>query len=165
MRQEPGGNESPNLRKIQGNLRPMLGNWGLMKGQVEPALQILEAMRPLLKQGLKQTRGHNLNRPGKAPRPGTREAWQLLALLREVLGLPAKTPETALREMAALPVLPIFDHMPRRTGPRRPRRHSSHPKGGPAKVATSSDKQSAGASASRRRRSRRPRRARNQAQM
>ncbi len=163
MLQKPGGNDAPNLRKIQGKLRPMLGNWGLLKGQVEPALQILEAMRPLLKQGLKQSRVHNLNRTGKAPRPGTREAWQLLALLREVLGLPAKTPETALREMAALPVLPIFDHMPRRTGPRR---HSSHPKGGPATVATSSDKQPAGASASRRRRrSRRPRRERNQAQV
>lgn len=188
-RQKPGGNDAPNLRKIQGDLRSMLGNWGLLKGQVQPALQILEAVRLLLKQGLKhglshsQKQGlehgpeHGLKPPdktqGKAPPPGTREAWQLLALLRQLLGLPANTPETALREMAALPVLPIFDHMPRGPGSggrsrgsrRRSSQHSNHRKGGPAKTETSSDKQPAGPSASRRRRSRRPRRARNQAQL
>ena len=176
-RQKPGGSDGPNLRKIQRDLRPMLGNWGLLKGQVEPALQILEAVRLLLKQrlhyNLKQSREHktehNLKPPGKASPPGTREAWQLLALLREVLELPANTPEMALREMAALPVLPIFDHMPRGPGSggrsRRSRRHSSPRKGGPAKAGTNSDKQPARPSTSRRRRFRRPRRGRNQAQM
>lgn len=141
---------TPTSRKVRADLPKMLGNWGLLKGQVEPATKILDAARLLLK--------HDLQRPAGSPPPGTREAWLLLALLRKVLALPARLPDMAGQRMAGLPVLPIFDHMPRKQGGRGNRR----PKGRPAKHPVTSSGNSEGPPASaptssRRRRSRRGR--------
>jgi hypothetical protein len=120
-----GGRRKPasGLGKLNTDLQEMLGNWGLLKGQVAPAMQILAAARSLpRKNGAEQ-------RPvGDAP-AGSREAWQLLALLWEQAGLEKGFSARAVQEMAGLPVLPIFDHQPRRASARRgrPRRYAPRP--------------------------------------
>jgi hypothetical protein len=138
-----GKAKPPPPRKLRGDLHSMLGSWGLLKGQVAPALQILEAMRLLIKSGLAGG--------AKAPPSGTREAWLLLALLRKPLGLRGDLATLASRQMDGLPVLPIFDHLPRRSGPRhggRGRAGTGHGSGKDAKEPTAHPP-------SRRRRSRR----------
>jgi len=133
----------PPPRKLPGGLHSMLGNWGLLKGQVAPALQILEAMRLLIKSGLAGG--------AKAPRPGTREAWLLLALLRKSLGLRADLAALASRRMGGLPVLPIFDHLPRKPRPR----HAGKGRAGAGPRSENSAKEPTPQPPSRRRRSRR----------
>ncbi|MCZ6534072.1 MAG: hypothetical protein O7A08_14055, partial [SAR324 cluster bacterium] len=56
-------------------------------------------------------------------------AWQLLALLWEQAGLEKGFAARAVREMTGLPVLPIFDHEPRRESARRerPRHYAPRP--------------------------------------
>ncbi|MCZ6558455.1 MAG: CCA tRNA nucleotidyltransferase [SAR324 cluster bacterium] len=120
-----GGRRKPasGLGKLNADLQEMLGNWGLLKGQVAPAMRILAAARSLpRKNGSEQ-------RPVGDPPAGAREAWQLLALLWEQAGLEKGFAARAVREMTGLPVLPIFDHEPRRESARRgrPRHYAPRP--------------------------------------
>jgi hypothetical protein len=101
------GRDGHLLRRVNRRLHGMLGTWGLLKGQVEPAMNILAAARALPYWKGKE----GAPRQGRAP-PGTREAWLLLALLRNVLKLREGTAATAREAMAGLAPLPIFDHRP-----------------------------------------------------
>ncbi len=83
-----------------------MSDWGLLKGQVEPALHILEAADGLLRDA---RRGR---RPAVGPDvpPGTREAWLLLAILQDQLGVAPEFLDEGLARLHELPDLPILDH-------------------------------------------------------
>lgn len=96
----------------------MMGEWGLLNGQVEPAMRILEAAQRLI--GLntpqKSAKGNSKGN-GKHPRPmtGEREAWMLLNLLGAPLGLKEDFLRSGLNRLHGMPDLPILDHpRPRR---------------------------------------------------
>ncbi|MCZ6552582.1 MAG: hypothetical protein O7A67_02155 [SAR324 cluster bacterium] len=101
----------------------MLSDWGLLNGQVDPALHILAAARSLLR-SREKTR-----RPKAGARPGEREAWMLLSLLRDILGLDDDFLAPVREALRELRLLPILDHHQpwrmRGFGPIRPR----HPTG------------------------------------
>ena len=122
------GKPPAGLNKLKVELHQMLGNWGLLKGQVNPAMLILSAARTLLAGRRPHSAGLPPRGEGRPP-PGTREAWQLLALLGAVLGLEKDFTSRAPAEMAGLPVLPIFDHQPRRPEGRK-RADAARPGGG-----------------------------------
>jgi len=85
-------------------LLQMLGEWGLLMGQIEPALAILRAAQAIL---------HDAGGPGAIRRHelvGEREALTLLGVMAEVLALPEAFVLAGLERIPALPVLPILDH-------------------------------------------------------
>ncbi|MCH8842656.1 MAG: hypothetical protein IID61_06715 [SAR324 cluster bacterium] len=98
----------PLKRAVMADLRleapVMLGEWGLLKGQIVPALQILAAARKLLWEHRRGVEAFS------ASRPGIREAWTLIILLRNILELEDAYVERGLAAMPDLPVLPILDH-------------------------------------------------------
>jgi poly(A) polymerase len=81
----------------------MLGDWGLLKGQIVPALHILASARGLLRRQ---------GQPAVKPRAplGLREAWMLLILTRGVLGLDESFVARGRAAIPRLPPMPILDH-------------------------------------------------------
>ena len=106
-------------RQLRARLPQMLSEWGLLNGQVVPAMAILEAARRLT-----GTRGRLLDDLEEAGRTqGIREAVLLRAVLRDVLDLPEEDVLPSLKHLPRLPDLPILDHprpLHRGTLPRRP---------------------------------------------
>ncbi len=92
------------LRIARADFARVLGEWGFLRGQVEPGLAIVGAARALL-----WRRGRSGGRARRPP-PGGREARMLLALLDEVLGLEPAFVEECIAEMEGLPALKILDH-------------------------------------------------------
>ena len=92
------------LRAAGADFTRVLGEWGFLKGQIEPALAIVGAARSLL-----WRRGRVRGQARLGPLGG-REARMLLALLEEVLGLEAAFVEECISAMAGLPALKILDH-------------------------------------------------------
>jgi Poly A polymerase head domain/Probable RNA and SrmB- binding site of polymerase A len=93
-------------RQTLGRLPQMLAEWGLLNGQVGPALGILQAAH-----GLSAARGTLLDDPQAAARvKGIREAIVLRSVLRDVLDLPLEETERDLEQLPHLPDLPILDH-------------------------------------------------------
>jgi hypothetical protein len=102
-------------QKLDPRLADMLAAWGLLNGQVGPALAILQAANRLAGHGAKAAR----NADFCAAIPGSREAWLLLGVLREVLGFSGDFLDAGLSLLPQLPDLPILDH------PRPPERRRS----------------------------------------
>ncbi|HEX7928760.1 MAG TPA: hypothetical protein VF678_14285 [bacterium] len=92
------------LRTIKQRLPKMLGEWGLLRGQVEPALRILGATRMAI--------GAHAEPARKAHRPrlGEREAILLVALIAPLVGVPQHQADAELARLPDLPDLPILDH-------------------------------------------------------
>ncbi len=111
----------------------ILAEWGMLNGQIAPALAIVDAARVLVRAG-----GKPLRDPGAADAlPGIREALLLLATLRNVRGHSLEFVEKALHNLHRLPDLPILDHPrpanrpPRRRPVARSRSHRPWPRGKP----------------------------------
>jgi len=102
------------VRRLKGALAPMLADWGMLNGQVGPALEIVEATRALLAR---------TDRKPAAPAAvrGMREACLLALLLAGPLQVPQALQDAAPGWLPDLPDLPILDH-PRPPGARRSRR-------------------------------------------
>ena len=115
--------------KLWNRLGKTLGNWGLLKGQVEPGLAVVSTLRALLN---RLRSGHQASRKKS---PGTREAWMIAILLRSVFGLSDQVVNWGLAEMEDLPPLNIPDHPPplrrggKRSGSRKPGPKSGAPPG------------------------------------
>jgi Poly A polymerase head domain/Probable RNA and SrmB- binding site of polymerase A len=101
-------------------LPQMLSEWGMLNGQVHPALAILEAARMLA-----GSRGALLDDAARsAAVVGIREGLLLRAVLRDVLGVDAEEVERSRVYLPRLADLPILDHprpiqrgaLPRRAG-------------------------------------------------
>jgi tRNA nucleotidyltransferase/poly(A) polymerase len=92
------------LRAIKQRLPKMLGDWGLLRGQVEPALRILGAARMAI------GAHHEPERKQHRPRLGEREAILLVALIAPIVGVPQHQADAELARVAQLPDLPILDH-------------------------------------------------------
>ncbi len=102
------------LGRYKRDLPKMLAEWGLLRGQVEPALRILGAARLLLSQ---QSESAARTRP---PQMGEREAWLLLGIVGDLLGADPDTVRQGVERVHELPDLPILDHP-------RPTRRGSAP--------------------------------------
>lgn len=91
-------------KKLKRDLPPFLAAWGLLNGQVVPAVQILAAGRMLLErpEWAENRRIKTLS--------GIREAWFLLILLEKYLGLDPDWVAAGKKALSSLPVLPILDH-------------------------------------------------------
>ena len=89
-------------RRYRAKLGDVLSAWGLLNGQIKPALQILAAARTLLRQAHRPIRVDSL--------PGVREAWVLLSLLEGVLDIDPEFTAEGVKRLASLPDLPILDH-------------------------------------------------------
>ena len=89
---------------FRSSIPAMMGEWGLLKGQVMPALHILGAAHALIRE---QNKG---GRPETRVMGGVREAWLLLTVLRRVLGLSEGFVKKGIALLPDLPVLPILDH-------------------------------------------------------
>jgi poly(A) polymerase len=96
------------VRRFKRELPPMLLTWGLLRGQVEPALRILGAVRLLLKRG-EEGSGARVRRK-RPPQIGEREAWLLLGIVGSLLGANPSQVEAGLARLHELPDLPILDH-------------------------------------------------------
>jgi hypothetical protein len=96
------------VRRLKRDLPAMLLDWGLLRGQVEPGLRILGAVRLLLRRA-DPGRGerHRARRP---PQIGEREAWLLLGIVGPDLGADADAVQEGLARLHDLPDLPILDH-------------------------------------------------------
>jgi poly(A) polymerase len=106
VRSEGGGAVESFERTLRARLPQMLGEWGMLNGQVGPAVAILEAARRLAASG-----GAVLDDLEQAAAVlGIREALLLRAVTRDVLGLPAEAVEPGLAYLPRLPDLPILDH-------------------------------------------------------
>jgi poly(A) polymerase len=92
------------VRELRRHTPRMLGDWGLLKGQVLPALRILTLARALLR----QRRAGRLG--GRPSRLGLREAWLLLIVLRDVLDLDEALLEQGRAAIPGLVPMPILDH-------------------------------------------------------
>jgi len=92
------------LRAIKQRLPKMLGEWGLLRGQVEPALRILGAARMAIGAHAEP------ERHGRRPRLGEREAILLIALIAARVGVPQHQADAELARIPDLPDLPILDH-------------------------------------------------------
>jgi hypothetical protein len=100
--------DSRTIRKFKRDLPAMLLDWGLLRGQVEPGLRILGAVRLLLRQADPgQGQAHRARR---APQIGEREAWLLLGIVGPDLGADPATVQEGLARLHELPDLPILDH-------------------------------------------------------
>lgn len=113
---EEARSAGPLRRQLRTHFPQMLSEWGMLNGQVIPALAIQEAARTLV-----ESAGRMLqNRAAAAEVTGIREAVLLLAVLRDVLGLPHEWIAQAVQELPRLPDLPILDHP-------RPLQRAAHP--------------------------------------
>lgn len=139
---------APAARKGRRSVDPLerlpvfLSEWGLLNGQVEPALDILAAARRLLEQAgvtlapetgcaapaRPKGRSRGSATAGKRRKGahhhedaplGTREAWLLLAILQDVLGLDTDFVAEGVAQIPGLPDLPILDHPRPRNRPQR----------------------------------------------
>jgi len=100
------------LARIGRELPLLLSEWALLRGQVEPALHILDAVRQLL------ARQHEPPAASGMPLPGEREAWLLLGIVGGLLGADSAAVQQGLARLHELPDLPILDHpRPTRRGP------------------------------------------------
>ncbi len=100
--------------RIKRELPLLLAEWALLRGQVEPALRILEAVRRLL------AREHESPEGSRMPVSGEREAWLLLGIVGGLLGASPAAVEQGLARLHELPDLPILDHpRPTRRGAAR----------------------------------------------
>ena len=88
---------------LYNRLAPVLGDWGLLNGQVQPALRILGMTRQLLRRG-----GQSVERDAH-PR-GSREAQMLLILLAELMQLEEDELWDGWQHVVAQKPLPILDH-------------------------------------------------------
>ena len=113
--QEEGISRRHQKQGLDPRLADMLSAWGLLNGQVGPALAILQAANRLIVHGPKAAWDAEFC----AAIPGSREAWLLLGALRGVLGGAADFLEAGLSLLPQLPDLPILDH------PRPPERRRS----------------------------------------
>lgn len=96
---------SPKRKRLHAaQLADSFSAWGMLNGQVQPACQILETAHALLRDGLPPPG------PARGPLRGEREAWMLLWLLRDVLGLPEDDLLPGRARLDDLPYLPILDH-------------------------------------------------------
>ncbi|MFI5399998.1 MAG: hypothetical protein ACHQZQ_02970 [SAR324 cluster bacterium] len=96
------------VRRFKRELPPMLLEWGLLRGQVVPALSILGAARLLLRSAHKA--GGAGRKVHRAPRIGEREAWLLLGIVGPDLGADLESVKEGLARLHELPDLPILDH-------------------------------------------------------
>ena len=111
-------------------LHRMLGDWGLLKGQVEPAMEALEAARTV--RAAAEAQFHNAGQRGphqskqkskSAHTPlGAREGWQILLMLQEVTNLSPEVIKAGEAALDELPRMDIPDHPkpPPRTARRGP---------------------------------------------
>ena len=102
-------------QKLDPRLADMLAAWGLLNGQVGPALAILQAANRLAGHGPEAARDAGFC----AAIAGSREAWLLLGALRGVLDGRGDFLDAGLSLLPQLPDLPILDH------PRPPERRRS----------------------------------------
>jgi len=86
-------------------LLALFSEWGMLNGQVEPALRVLAAARGLYAEARGAPR-----EPRKGPPPGIREAWLLLAVLQDMVPVPEPFLTHGLNRLGTLPDLPILDH-------------------------------------------------------
>ncbi|MDH5753322.1 MAG: hypothetical protein OEZ59_13005 [Deltaproteobacteria bacterium] len=111
-------------------LSGFLSDWGMLNGQVEPAVRILKAAEMLQRAGCGDAAARGDAAPGDDT-PGIREGWLLLAMLKEPLRIDGGYLEAGLSRLDELPDLPILDH-PRpqgRTKSRKKRRPSGRQRG------------------------------------
>ncbi len=97
--------ETQFLRRLPGRLAELLATWGMLNGQVSPAMQILTALRTL---STSPALLHD--RSAAASIPGAREAIMLCALLRERFAVSEAAVAQGLAALPDLPDLPILDH-------------------------------------------------------
>ena len=96
---------APRRRRLHAaTLADSFSAWGMLNGQVQPACQILETAYALLRDGPTPPG------PEREPLRGEREAWMLLWLLRDGLGLPEEDLVPGRAALDDLPYLPILDH-------------------------------------------------------
>ncbi len=89
---------------LKRTLVDFLGDWGFLKGQIKPSLQILKAAQQLMVDEFAPV-------PASIALPGTREAWLLLNLLAgSTLKFEQKQLKYGLTTLPDLPDLPILDH-------------------------------------------------------
>lgn len=100
------GDERHRNERLDPRLADMLAVWGLLNGQVGPALAILQAANRLTGHGQRIARDADFC----AAIPGSREAWLLLGVLRGVLGVSGEFLDAGLSLLPQLPDLPILDH-------------------------------------------------------
>lgn len=95
------------LGPFKNKLGAMLAQWGLLNGQVGPALAILNAARAVLNdpERFAPAAGRDA-----AYLLGIREAWLLLNSLRDVIGVPQALLDAGLERLGEMPDLPILDH-------------------------------------------------------
>ncbi len=105
LRAEPSRAAAEYQRQVRGRLAQMLAEWGLLNGQVVPALAILDAVHTLAEWG-----GVPAERAKAAALTGVREAIVLRAVLSDRLGLREEDVEPSLAHLPTLPDLPILDH-------------------------------------------------------
>lgn len=103
-RQRLAGKESGKQGDYSGKLAGMLADWGLLNGQVAPALIILGRARDLAREsgrGAPKSFSHV---------QGNREAILLLAILAEEISVDDRFVAAGLVALPGLPDLPILDH-------------------------------------------------------
>ena len=119
---DPVSPQRETVRELNRHAPAMMGDWGLLKGQVLPALEILRIARRLLRLGREGTPADSLGE-----RLGLREAWWLLILLRDVLGLDEPFLAPGRKALPGLRPLPILDHhQPWRSGKPAPGGSAKH---------------------------------------
>ncbi|MEE8395291.1 MAG: hypothetical protein V3S29_04495 [bacterium] len=116
-------------KRLWASLPRDLGGWGLLRGQVEPAITILSAVGVLHRAGKSE-------RPSlRNPPAGAREGWMLLLLLRKTLALADGRAAEGNKAIANLAPLVIPEHPPPpRRNPRRPSRRPARPPAGAGKA-------------------------------
>jgi hypothetical protein len=98
------------LRAIKQRLPKMLGDWGLLRGQVEPAIRILGATRMAIGAHHAASNPSEPARKDRRPRLGEREAILLVALIAPRVGVLQHQADAELARLKDLPDLPILDH-------------------------------------------------------
>lgn len=107
LQSPPGEDQLHRDQRLDPRLAEMLAAWGLLNGQVGPALAILQAANRLTGHGPRAAHDADFC----AAIPGSREAWMLLGVLRGVLGVSGEFLDAGLSLLPRLPDLPILDHL------------------------------------------------------